>query len=109
MSNTTNDYKEQTGVDERIDRLYEELSQLIGESILIITESDQLNIFGQTFRPVFCGTVTNVEQGHLTLQPVNIKLVNAPFFQFPTPLSFPLEKIAQYTPHFNCKTRIPLT
>lgn len=93
----------------RTDRLYRELNELIGESILIITESDQLNIFGQTFRPVFCGTITEVEQGHLTLQPVNIKLVNAPFFQFPTPLSFPLEKIAQYTPHFDCETRIPLT
>ncbi|RBW70867.1 hypothetical protein DS031_04885 [Bacillus taeanensis] len=91
------------------DELFRELQKMIGENILIVTESDQLNIFGQTFRPVFCGTIREVSQGHLTLFPVNIKLVNAPFFQFPTPLSFPLEKIAHFTSNFDCNERIPLT
>ncbi|MFP3886812.1 hypothetical protein HPB58_13975 [Priestia filamentosa] len=91
------------------DPLFNELQGLIGESILIITESDQLNLFGQAFRPIFCGTIFSVEQGNITLFPVTIKMVTAPFFQFPTPLSIPLEKIAQFTPNFDCDARIPLT
>jgi hypothetical protein len=91
------------------DPLFDELQGLIGESILIITESDQLNLFGQAFRPIFCGTIFSVEQGNITLFPVTIKMVTAPFFQFPTPLSIPLEKIAQFTPNFDCDMRIPLT
>ncbi|MFP7487956.1 hypothetical protein SFC65_27795, partial [Priestia filamentosa] len=78
------------------DPLFDELQGLIGESILIVTESDQLTLFGQAFRPIFCGTIQAVEQGNITLFPVNIKMVTAPFFQFPTPLSIPLEKIAQF-------------
>lgn len=91
------------------DPLFDELQGLIGESILIVTESDQLTLFGQAFRPIFCGTVHTVEQGAVTLFPVNIKMVTAPFFQFPTPLTIPLEKIAQFTPNFDCNARIPLT
>ena len=91
------------------DRLFEELQGMINESILIVTESDQLNLFGQTFRPIFCGTIINVTQGDVTLFPVNIKMINAPFFQFPTPLNIPLEKIAHFTPNFDCNQRIPLT
>lgn len=91
------------------DPLFDELQGLIGESILIITESDQLNLFGQAFRPIFCGTIFSVEQGNITLFPVTIKMVTAPFFQFPIPLSIPLEKIAQFTPNFDCDMRIPLT
>lgn len=101
--------REYDDFDENEDDFFRELQELIGESILLITESDQLNIFGQTFRPVFCGTIFEVEQGHLTLFPVNIKLVNAPFFNFPTPLSIPLEKIAHFTPDFDCNERIPIT
>jgi hypothetical protein len=102
-------YKKEKDVNEREDRLFRELKEMLGENILIVTESDQLNIFGQTFRPIFCGKIIEVAQGHLTLFPVNIKIVNAPFFQFPTPLSFPLEKIAQFTPNFDCNERISLT
>ncbi|PLT34065.1 hypothetical protein [Bacillus sp. V5-8f] len=91
------------------DDLFRELQEMRGESILLVTESDQLNIFGQTFRPVFCGTIFEVKHGHLTLFPINIKLVNAPFFQFPTPLSIPLEKIAHFTAGFDCNERIPIT
>jgi hypothetical protein len=91
------------------DEFVEELQKLIGDSILIVTESDQLNLFGQTFRPIFCGTIIRVTQGDVTLFPVNIKMINAPFFQFPTPLSIPLEKIAHFTPNFDCNERIPLT
>jgi hypothetical protein len=91
------------------DELFEQLQALIGTSILIVTESDQLNLFGQTFRPVFCGTIFRVSQGDVTLFPVNIKMINAPFFQFPTPLNIPLEKIAHFTPDFDCNQRIPLT
>ncbi|KKI92686.1 hypothetical protein WQ54_08605 [Bacillus sp. SA1-12] len=92
-----------------VDELFDQLVGLIDTSILIITETDQLNLFGQTFRPIFCGTIINVTQGAITLFPVNIKMINAPFFQFPTPLTIPLEKIAHFTPNFDCNQRIPLT
>ncbi|WP_162987266.1 hypothetical protein [Metabacillus litoralis] len=90
------------------DNIFRELKKLMGEDVLIITESSQLNLLGQTFRPIFCGPIVEVEQGHVTLSPVTIKILNAPFFQFPTPLSIPLEKIAQFTPNFDCDERFPL-
>lgn len=96
-------------IDDIEDQLFETLLALVGESILIVTESDQLNLFGQAFRPIFCGTIFQVTKGSVTLFPVNIKMINAPFFEFPTPLTIPLEKIAQFTPNFDCNQRIPLT
>ena len=91
------------------DPFFRELELLIGgESVLIVTESAQLNLLGQTFRPIFCGPIIEVENGHLTLFPVTIKIFNAPFFQFPTPLSIPLEKIAHLTTDFDCDDRFPL-
>jgi hypothetical protein len=95
-------------IEERQDRLFRELLDLLDEEILVVTESDQLNLFGQTFRPVFCGTITEVEHGHLTLFPITIKMVNAPYYQFPIPLSIPLEKITHFTADFNCENRFPL-
>ncbi|WP_084783357.1 hypothetical protein [Bacillus dakarensis] len=91
------------------DQLFDELNGMIGKSILVVTNSDQLNLFGQTFRPIFCGTIIRVTQGDVTLFPVNIKMINAPFYQFPTPLSIPLEKISHFSPDFDCNDRIPLT
>ncbi|MFC4403388.1 hypothetical protein [Gracilibacillus xinjiangensis] len=88
---------------------FQDVKRLIGEDVLIVTTADQLNLFGQTFRPIFCGRVTEVEPGQVTLFPVNIKLINAPFFEFPTPLSFPLEKIANMTVNFDCNMGFPLT
>ena len=94
--------------DETDDGLINELTILMGEEILIVTETAQLNLLGQTFRPIFVGTIVEVEGGHLTLFPVTIKILNAPFYRFPTPLSIPLEKIAHFTPNFNSDTRFPL-
>jgi hypothetical protein len=91
------------------DDLIRELKEMIGSQILIVTESDQLNLLGQTFRPIFCGKIIEVHESHLTLSPVTIKIVNAPFFQFPTPLSFPFEKIAHFSKDFPCDTIFPLT
>lgn len=90
------------------DPLYRELKDLIGTSILLITEASQLNLLGQTFRPIFCGPIVEVERGHLTIYPATIKIFNAPYYKFPTPLSIPLEKIAHFTPDFDCDTQIPL-
>ena len=79
------------------DKLYEELKKLVGEEILVITKAVQLNLLGQVFRPVFTGTISEVFQGHLTLSPVIIKMVNAPFYKFPFPLSIPFEQIVSYS------------
>ncbi|MEI4770525.1 hypothetical protein WAX74_12850 [Psychrobacillus sp. FJAT-51614] len=79
------------------DNIFEELKQLVGEEILVITRAVQLNLLGQVFRPIFTGTISDVQQGHLTISPVIIKMVNAPFYKFPFPLSIPLEQIVSYS------------
>ncbi len=80
---------------------------LIGDTILLVTKSKQLSILGQTFRPIFAGKVDEVTNGFITLYPVIIKMHNAPFYKFPTPLSFPIEHIALFTP-FDPNRKIPL-
>jgi hypothetical protein len=84
------------------------LKAFIGQEILITLEADQLNILGQVFRPIFVGRLVEVSPGHLTLDPVTIKMISAPFFKFPTPLSFPLEKVIGVT-RFDSDTIIPLS
>jgi ribosome maturation factor RimP len=91
------------------ENLFTHFKKNLGKEVLVITKSDQLNILGQTFRPIFCGTVKAVEESHLTLDPVIIKLVNAPFFRFPTPLNIPFNKIAHLTEDFDCAMKFPLT
>ena len=78
--------------------IIEVLASLLGQEILVTLEADQLNILGQTFRPIFVGRVAEVSEAHVTLDPVTVKIITAPFFRFPTPLSFPLEKIIGFTP-----------
>lgn len=77
------------------------------QTILLVTESKQLSILGQTFRPIFTGKVVEVTNGFITLDPLMIKMHNAPFFKFPTPLSFPMEHIALFTP-FDMDRKIPI-
>ncbi|MCL7746113.1 hypothetical protein [Halalkalibacter alkaliphilus] len=84
------------------------IRDLIGEDVLVVLESHQLNILGQTFRPIFTGTIVEVTLGHLTIENAIIKMPNAPFFKFPTPLSFPIEKVVGIT-LFDPETIIPLT
>ena len=84
--------------------MYEDV---LGESILLVLKSAQLNILGQTFRPIFCGKVVEVTNGTITLYPANIKMSNAPQYIFPTPLTFPIERIALFT-EFDCEKRLPL-
>lgn len=91
------------------DRLYRNLEKLIDEEVLIVTESSQLDLLGQVFRPIFCGTVTEVTRGHVTLSPVTIKMVNAPFYEFPLPLSIPIEKISSFSSDIPCDQVFPLT
>jgi len=80
---------------------------VLGTSVLLVLKSAQLNILGQTFRPIFCGKVVKVTNGTITLYPANIKMSNAPQYIFPTPLTFPIEHIALFT-EFDCETRLPL-
>ncbi|MBZ4687103.1 MAG: hypothetical protein JG764_736 [Clostridiales bacterium] len=82
-------------------------AKLFGQNVLLTMVSDQLNILGQTFRPIFCGKVAKVTNGFITLDPVIIKMSNAPFFRFPTQLSFPIERIANFLP-FDCETQFPI-
>ncbi len=84
------------------------IRELVGEDVLVVLESHQLNILGQTFRPIFTGRIAEVTVGFITLVDVIIKMPNAPFFQFPTPLSFPIEKVVGVT-RFDPETILPVT
>ncbi|SIQ65789.1 hypothetical protein [Priestia flexa] len=81
--------------------------EVLGEEILITMDSDQYNLFGQTFRPIFCGKVVDVTNGFITLNPVIIKMQNVPFHRFPIPLSFAIEQISNFTP-FDSNTQFPI-
>jgi hypothetical protein len=91
------------------DHLFRDLLESLGGEVLIVTQCPQLNLLGQNFRPVFCGTISEIEDGHITLYPVIIKMVNAQFYENPFPLSIPLEKIAHFTTNFDCGTRFPIS
>ncbi len=82
-------------------------ADLLGQEVMLTTRADQLNILGQTFRPIYCGKLVKVTGGYLELNPVIIKMHNAPFFRFPTPLCFPIEHISNLLP-FSCETRFPI-
>lgn len=79
-----------------------------GKEVLLTLEAEQLDLLGQTFRPIFVGTIEDVTDGSATLNPCTIKMHNAPFFVFPTPLSFPLEKVIAFT-QFDSTTVFPIT
>ncbi|CAM3097070.1 hypothetical protein FITA111629_03265 [Filibacter tadaridae] len=88
---------------------FQDFNKLVGEDLLVITKAVQLNLLGQVFRPIFCGTVSEVQDGHLTLSPVIVKMVNAPFYRFPFPLSVPLEQIVSFSTEVPCDLVFPLT
>ena len=73
------------------------IQQSINNDVLLVLQADQLNIFGQTFRPIFVGRLIQAGEGRVTLWPVQIKMPNAPYYEFPTPLIFPLESITAMT------------
>lgn len=81
--------------------------EMLGKTVLLVTQSKQLSILGQTFRPIFTGRIVAVNNGFITLDPAIIKMHNAPFFKFPTPLNFPIEHISVITP-FDLDRKIPL-
>src|SRR6185437_11414765 len=86
----------------------EDLLNLMGKELLVITRAVQLNLLGQVFRPIFSGRVSEIGVGHLTLSPVIIKMVNAPFYECPFPLSIPLEKIVSFSTEVPCDEVFPL-
>lgn len=90
------------------DKLFLELKKWMGEEVLVITKAGQLNLLGQVFRPIFAGTISDVHQGHITLSPVIIKMVNAPFYKFPFPISIPLEQIVSYSTEVSSDLVFPL-
>ncbi len=82
--------------------------EMLGKEVLLVMTAHQLSILGQTFRPIFCGTVVKVTNGFITLNPAIVKMSNAPFFCFPTPLSFPMENITHFLP-FDCNIPFPIS
>lgn len=82
--------------------------EVLGKNIMVVIRAGQLNILGQTFRPIFVGKCVRVTDGFITLNPVIVKMPSAPFHRFPTPLSFLIETVENFTP-FDPDTRFPLT
>ncbi|KMK75365.1 hypothetical protein AB990_16920 [Alkalihalobacillus pseudalcaliphilus] len=80
---------------------------ILGKEILLTMQATQLNLLGQTFRPIFTGKVVEVTNGFITLDPAIMKMSNAPFHRFPTPLSFPIERIATFVP-FDADLQFPI-
>ena len=96
-------------LEQTVDNLYEELRKLLGEEMLVITRAVQLNLLGQVFRPIFAGTVSSHKERDLPLSPVIIKMVNAPFYNFPFPLSIPFEQIVSYSSEIPSDEVFPLS
>jgi hypothetical protein len=85
------------------------VNQYMDKEVLLMLDAHHLNLMGQTFRPIFVGTVQRVTEGFVTLSPVTVKMFNAPEFKFPTPLHFPLERVVVFTPEFSSSTVFPLS
>ena len=95
-------------MDQTENDLFLVFKKILGEEILVITKQVQLNLLGQVFRPIFTGTISEVHEGHVTLSPVIIKMINAPFYNFPFPLSIPFEQLVSYSTEIPSDAVFPL-
>lgn len=87
--------------------LANELTNFLGQSLLIVLSANQLNIQNQVFRPIMCGNVVEVTNQYVELDHVNIKMSNAPEYVFPTQLIIPLINVSWFMP-FDCSVRFSL-
>lgn len=74
----------------------ESLEQYIGKELLFSLKASQLSILNQTFRPLMVAELEKIEEGYVYFKHVNIKMQNAPEFEFPTPLVVPIKQIAWF-------------
>ena len=75
----------------------ESLEHYLGKELLFSLKASQLSILNQTFRPLMVAKLVKIENGYLYFQNVNIKMQNAPEFEFPTPLVIPIKQVAWFT------------
>lgn len=78
--------------------LWKEIERFLGQSVLMVLKPKQLNILGQVFVPVICGTVSEITAEYVEVKKVNIRMNHAPDFEFPTPLIIPLSQLSVFTP-----------
>lgn len=74
----------------------ESLEHYLGKELLFSLKASQLSILNQTFRPLMVAELVKIENGYLYFEHVNIKMQNAPEFEFPTPLVIPIKQIAWF-------------
>lgn len=74
----------------------ESFEHYLGKELLFSLKANQLSILNQTFRPLMVAELDKIEEGYLYFKCVNIKMQNAPEFEFPTPLVIPIKKIAWF-------------
>lgn len=68
----------------------------LGKELLFSLQSSQLSILNQTFRPLMVAVLDHVDSDYLYFRHVNIKMQNAPEFEFPTPLTIPKKQVAWF-------------
>ena len=83
------------------------LESYMDKELLISLQASQLSILNQTFRPLMVGKLTRLDNKYAYFTHVNIKMQNAPEFEFPTPLFIPIKEIAWYL-EFNRTTRFSI-
>ena len=85
----------------------ESLKCYLGKELLFSLKASQVSILNQTFRPLMVAELYKIEEGYLYFKRVNIKMQNAPEFEFPTPLVIPITQIAWFT-EFNRDIRFSI-
>ncbi len=83
------------------------LEHFINHELLFSLQATQLSILNQTFRPLLVAKLEKVDKKYVYLKHVNIKMQNAPEFEFPTPLIIPIKQIAWFT-EFNRAIRFSI-
>ena len=83
------------------------LEYYLDKELLISLQSSQLSILNQTFRPLMVARLTKIDKNNAYFTHVNIKMQNAPEFEFPTPLTIPIKQIAWFM-EFNRATRFSI-
>lgn len=74
----------------------ESLKSYLGKELLFSLKASQLSILNQTFRPLMVAILDRIDSEYLYFKHVNIKMQNAPEFEFPTPLMIPIKQIAWF-------------
>ena len=72
------------------------LENYLDKELLFSLQASQLSILNQTFRPLMVARLARIDEYYAYFIHVNIKMQNAPEFEFPMPLIIPINQIAWF-------------